>query len=63
MNKYAKLEKQIAMIPGEDGWWNSSGEETFNEIALKLSDKGINDREIIDILSDCYYAVSEEFGS
>lgn len=58
-----ELKKRIKNIPGEDGWWKESGEENFNKIAKRLIDRDFTEDEVIDILEECYWVVSEEYGN
>lgn len=45
----------------DDGWWKQSTRETFISCYSKLKKQGMNESEIIEILSDLYCAVSGEF--
>lgn len=59
----AMLYRSIAAIPGENGWWSSSGHVTFTEIADKLLSKGFTTDEALELLEKAYGAVAGEFGS
>lgn len=59
-NIFERIRDEIA---GDDGFWNSSSEETFVEAAKKLQLIGMGDEEILEMLSDLYSAVAAEFGS
>lgn len=56
------IHESIRTIPGENGWWNSSGQETFEEIASRLISKGIEEDEVLEILSYAYGAVASQYG-
>ena len=59
-----ELNEGISTIPGDGEWWHSSSEETFQEVGRTLIDKGgFTVEETIEILSECFFAVANEFGS
>ena len=62
-NKFQELRKKISNIPGKDGWWKSSSEETFFTLGEKLIKKGFSVKEAIDFLEAAYSVVSIEYGS
>lgn len=58
-----ELKAEILAIPGDDdGFWKSSSEETFLEIAEFLNEKGLSDGEIEYVLSELYMATANCFG-
>lgn len=56
------MKDKIRKIPGNEGWWKSRSEDTFNEVAKKMKSRGFEEGEIINILSDLYYAVTNCYG-
>lgn len=54
--------EQINQIPGEDGFWKSAAEDSYMDAARTLLDKGLNEHEILDILSSLYYGAARCFG-
>lgn len=59
--KMTDLKKRIDEIPG-DGWWTTSGRDTFLSSAVDLLRKGWTEDEIIEFLETLYFAVAGEFG-
>lgn len=57
-----ELKAEILAIPGDDGFWKSSSEETFLEMAEFLNEKGLSDGEIEYVLSELYMATADCFG-
>jgi len=57
-----QLIDRIAEIPGNDGWWKVSSQETFESVAFRLIGAGMRAEEVIDLLTEVYAAVSDEFG-
>jgi len=57
-----KMKKQIEKIP-DDGWWDKSNCDEFKKIAVKLYNKSISREQVVEILSDTYRIVSDEYGS
>ncbi len=56
------LEEDVGGLPPNGAWWKKSGEETFLRIAKQLLKKGFSEDETLNILGECYAAVSAEFG-
>ena len=57
------LSKVIASIPGSEGWYKSSGEETFRNLGEDLIKKGkFTLDETEDFLQRAYSAVASEYG-
>ena len=52
----------LIALPNNGEWW-SDGYEAFVKSAEKMLKAGMDEQEIREILSDCYNAVAEEFGS
>ena len=51
------------VIPGKEGWYKKSGEETFRSLGEDLIKKGkFTLGEVDDFLSRAYSAVSGEYG-
>jgi hypothetical protein len=61
--KAKSLKARIKAIPGGEGFWKSSTEETFHDVANDLISFGVSDDDIVDILAGLYSAVAEEFGA
>ncbi len=59
----APLRKAIAEIPGSDGWWHSSGQDTFEELAERLLAAGMTTEDALGILEGAYGAAAGEFGA
>ena len=53
---------EIAGLPGGDGWWKSSGEDTYEELAADLMAHGYSGDEAVALLSTAYSAAAEEYG-
>lgn len=62
MSKTESLEKLVAAIPGEDGWWKSHAEDTYQDAARKLTESGFSDEEAVEFLTELYCAAAECFG-
>lgn len=56
-----RLTERIDKIPPE-GFWNSSTWERFQEVGRRLRGKGISEDEVIEILTELYFAVASEYG-
>lgn len=56
------LKQEILEIPGGDGFWKSSSEETFLRVAEMLSGEGLSDDDITYVLSELYYATANCYG-
>jgi len=56
------LRTRVKEIPGKDGFWSSSSEETFQEAAMLMTKRGLDVEDTIEILTDVYSAVANEFG-
>lgn len=54
--------KRLAEIPGETGWWHSSGEKAFVELAEELASVYLSEDKALELLETAYGAVSGEFG-
>ena len=57
------LREAIAQIPGDDGWFESSGEEAFCKAANMMLEGGSTPKKIIGVLNDMYGAGAECFAS
>lgn len=58
----ASLKEQISGIPGDDGWWKESSEETYWALANELVEKGFTEDQAADILSAAYWAAASCYG-
>ena len=58
-----QLIDRIAKIPGENGWWTSAGQDTFESLGLRLVGTGMRPQEVIEVLEEAYWAVAEQFGA
>lgn len=56
------LFERIKKIP-EGGFFKQSTEAVFLNFACRLKDKGFEDEEIVENLTDLYNAVSNEYGN
>lgn len=56
------LRKGIADIPGSNGWWRSSGQNRYEQIAQGLLECGLDEIQVLETLKDAYWAVAQEFG-
>ena len=56
------MKQQIKQIPGGDGWWKESSEDTFNKVAQDLVSHGFSPEQAIEILSDLYWATASCYG-
>lgn len=52
----------IARIPGDEGWWRTSGQETYEELAADLIAKGLAPGDAVSVLESAYAAAAGEFG-
>lgn len=52
----------IDKIPGGNGWWHSSGGETYIALGKQLTEHGFTYDEAVDILSSAYSAAADEYG-
>lgn len=50
------------MIPGDGGWWKSSGLEAFHRLYDDMLAWNIPPHTAAEWLSDAYNAVREEYG-
>jgi len=57
------LRKLIDAIPGDDGWWHSHNGDTYEELAIKLTESGLTDSAAVELLACAYAAASDEFGN
>jgi len=63
------LEERIKAIPGKDGFWKSDTERVFVNTAKMLLTIGCGDErpltedEVVDMLENLWYAVSNEYGN
>lgn len=57
----ASLKNAILAIP-EDGFWKSSAEDSFLDAGALLTEKGLAEDEIVDLLNDLYYAAASCYG-
>lgn len=57
----AEMRQAIHDIPG-DGWWKSSGEDVFNGLADQLLTRGFTWQEAVNVLSEAYAAVADQYG-
>jgi hypothetical protein len=59
----AMLQRSVARIPGDEGWWASSGGMTYQRLAATLVARGLTGVEVLDVLETAYAAAAGEFGS
>ncbi len=57
------LQKRIAAIPGEDGWWSSGSEEDYMELAKELLSLGMTEERVVDFLDLAYWAAANCYGA
>lgn len=62
VNTIEELRIVIKTLPTSMEWWDSDGEERFNECADKMIKAGMELNDIKDILVSCYVAVANEYG-
>ena len=43
-------------------WWKESSRQAFIICASIMLEKGFAEEEVLDVLNDLYYAVSDEYG-
>lgn len=63
MSLSASLKEQIIAIAGEDGFWKSSSEDTFLDAGELLISKGFSEDEVVELLSELYYATAACYGN
>lgn len=56
------VEKEVALIPGDAGWWHESGKDDFVMLAVELMDEGLDRYKALEILIRAYWATANEFG-
>jgi hypothetical protein len=56
------MRESVRTIPGEEGFWKSSSESTYQEHAQILLNKGFSEEQTLDILSSLYYAAANCYG-
>lgn len=56
------LEKEVALIPGDAGWWHESDKDDFMVLAVELMDEGLDRYKAMEILIRAYWATANEFG-
>lgn len=57
------LELKIKQLPGDDGWWKGSSEDSFLIYANKLIKMGFSEEDAINFLEAIFITVSREFGN
>ena len=57
------MRRAIRKLPGSTGWWHCDGEDTYNELADKLTEHGFTFDEAVDLLGSAYSAAAGEFGA
>jgi uncharacterized protein with PhoU and TrkA domain len=62
MSISATLKNEIIAIAGGDGFWKSSSEDTFLEAGELLISKGFSEDEVVELLSELYYATAACYG-
>lgn len=62
MSLSASLKASIIAIAGDEGFWKSSSEATFLSAGERLVNKGFTEEEVVDLLSDLYYATADCYG-
>lgn len=62
MSLSAEFKEEIIAIAGDDGFWKSSSEDTFLDAAELLLSKGFTESEVVDLLSELYYATAACYG-
>jgi len=55
------LKNKVEKIPGDEGF-TKAGEE-FHKVAVQLLEKGLEEDEILQILTDLYWAAASEYGA
>jgi hypothetical protein len=56
------LKVEVEKIPGDSGWWHSSGAEDFVVLGAELIGKGLDRYEALEFLIRAYWATANEFG-
>lgn len=57
------IEKEVALIPGDSGWWHESGRDDFLALTVELiQDYGLDRYKALEILIRAYWATANEFG-
>jgi len=57
-----EMVERIAEIPGEDGWWKSASQETYERLGEALLLAGFTEEEALDLLASAYWAVAACYG-
>ncbi|GAA3750200.1 hypothetical protein GCM10022379_18520 [Micromonospora maritima] len=58
----AALRRQIQQIPGGDGWWRTSGEDAYLDLAVRLREHGVPPDVALDVLRGAFHAAAAEYG-
>jgi len=57
-----RLARIVATLPGDDGWWHSSGREAFMDLGREMLRLGAGLTEIEHQMRAVYDAVRQEYG-
>lgn len=58
-----EVETIVDSIPGSEGWWTTSGRDTYIETAKLLANTlNVDPDDVINILNKLYWATAEQFG-
>lgn len=56
------IEKEVALIPGDSGWWHQRDKDDFVALAVELMGEGLDRYKAMEILIRAYWATANEFG-
>lgn len=62
MSDQESLNKLIDKLPENGEWWKNATRDTLRAVGVLLLKKGFTVEEAHDIIGNCYYAVSGEYG-
>ena len=56
------MRRRIREIPGDDGWWRTSGEDAYQDLAGRLREHGVPAEVVVDVLRGAFFAAAAEYG-
>lgn len=57
-----EFKNSIKEIPGEQGFWKAETELLYLDTAVRLLKLGLNEEEVLDLLTNLYSITASEFG-
>ena len=57
-----KLKQAIDKIPDDEGWYKSGSKQRYMDLAKLLLGKGFTEDEVLEMLTEAYWAAAACFG-